>query len=244
MVKKQLTLAANDFERFRKPTRRERFLAEMNQVVPWAELVALLEPYYPKAKSAGGRPAVGLERMLRIHCLQLWFDLSDPAVEEALYDSRAMRTFVGIDLGREPVPDETTVMRFRHLLEEHQLGGKIFDEVGRLLSEILPRRRGRSRRLSALRPHHGMGYGRRRRRAPSSRRHDRRPRRQTVPLRQDQAGARQRFCERALHCLGQARLNGSIFCAKSSQTKRPGKPGLFVHAELLQFTPRRYASRP
>jgi len=132
-LKEQLTLAANEFERFRKPTRREKFLAEMNTVVPWAELVALLEPYYPKTTSAGGRPPVGLERMLRIHCLQLWFNLSDPAVEEALYDSRAMRSFVGIDLGREPVPDETTVMRFRHLLEEHQLGAQIFEEVGRLL---------------------------------------------------------------------------------------------------------------
>ena len=104
---KQLTLVSNDFERFRKPTRREKFLAEMNTVVPWADLVALIEPYYPKASSAGGRPPVGLERMLGIHCLQLWFNLSDPAVEEALYDSRAMRAFVGIDLGREPVPDET-----------------------------------------------------------------------------------------------------------------------------------------
>ena len=121
---KQMTLASNDFEQFRKPTRREKFLSEMNTVVPWAELVAVIEPYYPKATSAGGRPPVGLERMLRIHCLQLWFDLSDPAVEEALYDSRAMRAFVGIDLGREPVPDETTVMRFRHLLEEHKLGSK------------------------------------------------------------------------------------------------------------------------
>jgi transposase, IS5 family len=134
-LKKQLTLAANEFERFRKPTRREKFLAEMNSVVPWAELVALIEPYYPKTTSAGGRPPVGLERMLRIHCLQLWFNLSDPAVEEALYDSLAMRSFVGIDLGREPVPDETTVMRFRHLLEEHKLGGKIFEEVGRLLQQ-------------------------------------------------------------------------------------------------------------
>jgi IS5 family transposase len=130
---KQLTLAANDFERFRKPTRREKFLAEMNTVVPWAELAAIIEPNYPKATSAGGRPPVGLERMLRIHCLQLWFNLSDPAVEEALYDSLAMRSFVGIDLGREPVPDETTVMRFRHLLEEHKLGEKIFEEVGRIL---------------------------------------------------------------------------------------------------------------
>jgi IS5 family transposase len=132
-MKKQLTLAANDFERYRKPTRREKFLAEMDKVVPWAELAALIEPYYPKTTSAGGRPAFGVARMLRIHCLQLWFDLSDPAVEEALYDSRAMRAFAGIDLGREPVPDETTVMRFRHLLEEHGLGAKIFDEVGHIL---------------------------------------------------------------------------------------------------------------
>src|SRR5207248_1629015 len=104
---KQQTLANNDFEQFRKSTRRDKFLAEMNTVVPWPDLVAVIEPYYPKASCAGGRPPVGLERMLRIHCLQLWFDLSDPAVEEALYDSRAMRSFVGIDLGREPVPDET-----------------------------------------------------------------------------------------------------------------------------------------
>ena len=134
-MKRQLTLAANEFERFRKPTRRERFLAEMNSVVPWAELVRLLEPHYPKTTSVGGRPPAGLERMLRIHCLQLWFNLSDPAVEEALYDSLAMRSFVGIDLGREPVPDETTVMRFRHLLEKHKLGAKIFEEVGRLLQQ-------------------------------------------------------------------------------------------------------------
>ena len=126
-MKKQLTLAASDFERYRKPTRRERFLAEMNIVVPWRQLAAVIEPYYPKATSAGGRPPVGLDRMLRIHCLQLWFDLSDPAVEEALYDSLAMRSFVGIDLGSEPVPDETTVMRFRHLLEKHKLGERIFE---------------------------------------------------------------------------------------------------------------------
>ena len=84
---KQTTLANNDFEQFRKPTRREKFLAEMNTVVPWAELVAVIEPYYPKTSKAGGRPPVGLERMLRMHCLQLWFDLSDPAVEEERYDS-------------------------------------------------------------------------------------------------------------------------------------------------------------
>ena len=134
-MKKQLTLAVNDFERYRKPTRREKFLAEMDQVVPWKALCAVIEPYYPKATSTGGRPPAGLERMLRIHCLQLWFDLSDPAVEEALYDSLAMRSFVGIDLGREPVPDETTVMRFRHLLERHKLGERIFEAVGRVLVE-------------------------------------------------------------------------------------------------------------
>ena len=105
----------------------------MNTVVPWADLAALIEPYYPKVTSVGGRPPVGLERMLRIHCLQLWFDLSDPAVEEALYDSRAMRAFVGIDLGQEPVPDESPVMRFRPLLEHNGLGEKIFEEVGRVL---------------------------------------------------------------------------------------------------------------
>jgi len=130
---KEPTLANNDFEQYRKPTRREKFLTEMNKVVPWADLVAVIEPYYPEATKVGGRPPVGLERMLRIHCLQLWFNLSDPAVEEALYDSRAMSSFAGIDLGREPVSDETTVMRFRHLLEEHKLGAKIFEEVGRLL---------------------------------------------------------------------------------------------------------------
>jgi transposase, IS5 family len=133
-MKKQLTLASNEFERYRKPTRRERFLAEMGSVVPWAELCALIEPYYPQAGSAGGRPASGLERMLRIHCLQLWFNLSDPAVEEALYDSRALRAFVGIDLGQEPVPDETTVMRFRHLLEHNGLGEKI-TAVGQVLQQ-------------------------------------------------------------------------------------------------------------
>ena len=117
----QQTFAEVTFEQYRKPTRRERFLDEMNRVVPWVELVAAIEPVYPKAEGPG-RPPVGVERMLRLHCLQQWFNLSDPAVEEALYDSRAMRQFVGIDLGREPVPDETTICKFRHLLEAHQLG--------------------------------------------------------------------------------------------------------------------------
>ena len=92
----------------------------------------MIEPFYPKP--GNGRPPIGIERMLRIYFLQHWFNLSDPAVEEALYDSQAMRRFVGIDLGREPVPDETTVCRFRHLLEEHDLGRRLFDEVQRHLT--------------------------------------------------------------------------------------------------------------
>ena len=124
----QQTFADASFERYRKSTRRERFLDEMNRVVPWADLVAVIEPVYPKADGPG-RPPVGIERMLRLHCLQQWFNLSDPAVEEALYDSRAMRQFVGIDLGREPVPDETTICKFLHLLEAHQLGQQLFARI-------------------------------------------------------------------------------------------------------------------
>jgi IS5 family transposase len=125
---KQQTLAiANGFERYAKKTRRALFLEEMEQVVPWAQLCRLIEPHYPKA--GNGRPPVGLERMLRVYFLQQWFNLSDPGLEEALYDSVVMRQFVGIDLGREPVPDETTVCKFRHLLEEHGLGGEILQAV-------------------------------------------------------------------------------------------------------------------
>ena len=130
----QQTFAEIPFEQYRKSTRRERFLEEMNRVVPWAELVAVIEPVYPKADGPG-RPPVGIERMLRLHCLQQWFNLSDPAVEEALYDSRAMRQFVGIDLGREPVPDETTICKFRHLLEAHELGKQLFARIGEYLTK-------------------------------------------------------------------------------------------------------------
>ena len=132
----QTTFAtALGFERFRKTTRREVFLAEMNRVVPWESLCAVIEPVYPKPEGAGRRP-VGIERMLRIYFLQQWFNLSDPSVEEALYDSRAMRTFVGIDLGMEPVPDETTVCRFRHLLEAHRLAPTLFETVNQHLQAL------------------------------------------------------------------------------------------------------------
>ena len=125
---KQRTLAmGNGFERYSKKTRRTEFLEEMERVVPWKKLCALIEPHYPKA--GNGRPPVGVERMLRMYFLQQWFNLSDPAVEEALYDSVVMRDFVGIDLGQEPVPDETTMCKFRHLLEEHGLGGEMLETV-------------------------------------------------------------------------------------------------------------------
>jgi IS5 family transposase len=124
------------FEKYGKTTRRAQFLAEMDQVLPWSALCGLIQPVYPQGtNSEGGRPVVPLERMLRIYFLQLWFNLSDPAVEEALYDSAAMRGFTGIDLGREAVPDETTVCKFRHLLEKHGLGEPLLKAVNRHLHE-------------------------------------------------------------------------------------------------------------
>jgi IS5 family transposase len=131
---RQRSFAEGTFEQYRKPTRRERFLADMDKIIPWRELCDVIEPFYPKSEGAG-RPPIGIERMLRIHFLQHWFNLSDPAVEEALYDSRAMRTFVGIDLGREPAPDETTVCKFRHLLEAYHLGEQFFALIAEYLDE-------------------------------------------------------------------------------------------------------------
>src|SRR6266700_5165574 len=129
---KQMTLGSTGFEKHAKATRRAQFLAEMDRVVPWKELCALIEPAY--SKGATGRPPVGVERMLRIYFLQQWFNLSDPAAEEALYDSLSMRRFVGIDLGREPVPDETTILNFRHLLERHDLTQGLFDRMNAYLA--------------------------------------------------------------------------------------------------------------
>lgn len=116
-----------------KITRRERFLAEMDAVIPWSRLLRSIEPHYPKAGQ--GRQPLGLEKMLRIYFLQQWFDLSDPAAEDALYDSESMRRFVGIELGEDTIPDESTILRFRHLLEEHGLTKAIFGEVRSLLEE-------------------------------------------------------------------------------------------------------------
>lgn len=119
----------------KKRTRREAFLAEMDVVVPWARLEALIEPHYPKKGKKGGRPIMPLGTMLRIYFLQNWYALSDPLAEEMLYDSDAMRRFAGIELGDDRVPDETTILNFRHLLERHHLTKALFAEVNVHLSE-------------------------------------------------------------------------------------------------------------
>ena len=116
-----------------KVTRREQFLAEMDAVIPWKRLMALIEPHYPKAGK--GRQPLGLEKLLRIYFVQQWFDLSDPAAEDAIYDSESIRRFVGVELGEEAIPDESTILRFRHLLEKHQLTEGIFEEIKSLLEE-------------------------------------------------------------------------------------------------------------
>ncbi|MFZ5530958.1 MAG: IS5 family transposase [Pseudomonadota bacterium] len=130
MKQQTLAMAADQnsgFEQYRRPTRRDQFLATMEEIVPWAALCAVIEPHYPRA--GNGRPPVGLERMLRMYFVQHWFNLADEACEEALLDSIALRRFVGIDLGRERVPDATTLLKFRRLLERHELGAALFAEV-------------------------------------------------------------------------------------------------------------------
>jgi len=124
---KQQTLTG--FEKYGKVTRRAQFLADMDQIIPWPELAAAVQTVYPKISENGGRPPISVERMLRVYFLQLWFDLSDPAVEESLYDSVAMRRFAGIDLGVEGAPDETTICKFRHLLERNKLGKVLLTAV-------------------------------------------------------------------------------------------------------------------
>ena len=130
---KQQTLAMQSgFEKFGRKSKRELFLEEMDRIVPWSGLVELIQPHYPRGEH--GRPPVGLERMLRLYFLQQWFNLSDPGLEDALYESPVLRLFAGIDLGREPAPDETTILHFRHLLEKHDLGRKMLKMVNEYLA--------------------------------------------------------------------------------------------------------------
>jgi IS5 family transposase len=126
---KQLGFGDYEQSTAKKRTRRERFLAEMEAVVPWKLLIDLIEPHYHKPCSKGARPPYLLETMLRVHLLQQWYDLSDPAMEDALIEVATMRRFAGIDLITDRIPDETTILAFRHLLEEKDLGAQIFETV-------------------------------------------------------------------------------------------------------------------
>jgi len=131
---KQTSFTSLEYAGKKRKTRREKFLGEMQQVVPWTELIALIEPHYPSSGRVG-RPPIGVPRMLRMYFLQQWYSLSDEALEDAIYDSQAMREFVGIDLAREQVPDATTLLKFRRLLEDNQLTQAIFEEVAAHLGE-------------------------------------------------------------------------------------------------------------
>ena len=131
---KQMSLGESGYERKTKRTRKREFLDEMNLVVPWAELVSLIAPHAPAPGAKGGRPPFAVETMLRIHFLQQWFNLSDPAMEEALYDMALFREFVGLDAGEDNLPDESTILRFRHLLEAHNLSLQILATVNATLA--------------------------------------------------------------------------------------------------------------
>jgi IS5 family transposase len=128
---KQTTFASVAYDSKGKVTRRERFLTEMDQVIPWSEILALIEPHYPKA--GNGTQPMPMERMLRIYFMQQWFNLSDPSMEDSLYDSESMRRFAQVELLDDAVPDESTILRFRHLLEQHKLTEQLFGLVRGLL---------------------------------------------------------------------------------------------------------------
>lgn len=131
---KQMSLSGSGFERKTKRTRKRQFLDEMNLVVPWGELVSLIAPHAPTPGAKGGRPPFAVETLLRIHFLQQWFNLSDPAMEESLYDMALFREFVGLDAGEDNLPDESTILRFRHLLQTHNLSVQILATVNATLA--------------------------------------------------------------------------------------------------------------
>jgi len=130
---KQSSFSEAEFASKKKLTRRERFLAEIEAITPWPTLITALMPYYPKGEGRG-RPPVGLERMLRMYIAQQCFGLSDEGMEDAIYDSQSIRAFVGIDLTHESAPDATTLLKFRRLLEQHNLTRRIFDEINEHLA--------------------------------------------------------------------------------------------------------------
>ena len=130
----QRSFASAEYAMKKKRTRREKFLAEMERIVPWSRLIAVIEPLYPKSGRVG-RPPIGVPKMLRMYCLQQWYGLADEALEDALYDSQALRDFVGIDLSRESVPDATTLLKFRRLLQDNDLTRTLLDEINAHLTE-------------------------------------------------------------------------------------------------------------
>lgn len=130
----QRSFASAEYAMKKKRTRREKFLAEMERIVPWERLVAVIEPLYPRSARVGRQP-IGVSTMLRMYCLQQWYGLADEALEDALYDSQALRDFVGIDLSRESVPDATTLLKFRRLLQDNDLTRALFDEINAHLAE-------------------------------------------------------------------------------------------------------------
>lgn len=124
---KQQTFSDIEYSHRRKKTKREEFLEAMDQIIPWQHWIDLIKDYYPSGKR--GRPPRGIETMLRMYLMQNWFNLSDAAIEDAIYDSYAMRSFMHIDFFTEQVPDSTTLLKFRHLLEVHKIGEQIFADV-------------------------------------------------------------------------------------------------------------------
>jgi IS5 family transposase len=133
---KQISFSDIEFAAKKKTTRREFFLGNMEKVIPWSALLEALKPYYyPEHQKRRGRPPIGLEKMLRMYFVQQWYNLADEALEDAVYDSQALRQFIGIDLGKESVPDATTLLKFRHLLERHELTKTIFSTINKMLSE-------------------------------------------------------------------------------------------------------------
>lgn len=134
VTQQQKSFSQAEYEAKKKLTRRDIFLAKMEQIVPWSRLIAVVEPHYPKSGKRG-RPPIGIERILRMYFIQQWYGLADMAVEDALYDSQALRNFCGIDLGVTTVPDSTTLMDFRHLLEKNALPQAMLKEVNALLKE-------------------------------------------------------------------------------------------------------------
>ncbi len=128
----QLTFADSEFNNKRRKTRKEIFLSRMNELMPWDQLEAVIEPFYPKAGK--GRRPYPLSTLFRIHCMQHWYNMSDPAMEDVLYEITSMRLFADLSLDK-PIPDHTTIMNFRHLLEKHKLSRQLFKEVNRWLSD-------------------------------------------------------------------------------------------------------------